>query len=89
MKIYVKSNDAPTIRINLPTGLLLNPLTARVAVKSLEKHVKLDEYNLKNLITTSQANALFAEMKRMKRKYPDLYLVDIESADGEIVKIKL
>lgn len=32
---------------------------------------------------------LVAEIRRMKRKYPDLYLVEIESSDGDTVKIKI
>ncbi len=85
MRIYVKSNDAPTIRIALPTGLLLNNFSAKVGVKCLGKYIKLDEQNPEDQITAAQARAFFAEIKKMKRKGPNWLMVDIECADGGMV----
>jgi|GEM_PF-228869 len=88
MKIYVKSKDAPTIRINLPTGLLLNRFTAKAGLKCLEKYCSREGWYAENSITEAQAYMLFSEIQRFKKKYPDWYLVDVETADGEIIKIK-
>ncbi|MDD3350281.1 MAG: hypothetical protein PHC40_05425, partial [Eubacteriales bacterium] len=66
----------------------LNRFTAKVGMKCLEKHCAREEWYAENPITAEQAYTLFSEIQRFKRKYPDWYLVDIETADGEIVKIK-
>ena len=96
MRVYIKSKEAPTIRIMLPTGLLLNSFTAKVGARCINRYIKSEEEkgagetNNENCrITAEQALALFEEIQRCRQKYPGMYLVDIESADGEIVKIKL
>ena len=40
-------------------------------------------------ISAKQIDALFAEFRRIKRRYGRWELVDVESADGQIVKIIL
>jgi hypothetical protein len=94
MRVYIKSKEAPTIRFILPTGLLLNRFTASIALKCISRYIKTEEEKGETegqdyRITPEQAQMLFAEIRRCKQKYPDMYLVDIESADGEIVKIRL
>ncbi|NMB43002.1 MAG: hypothetical protein GX995_02580 [Clostridiales bacterium] len=84
MKIKIISKEK-NINLNLPTRLLFNGLTARIAAKAINDNV--DTNNLE--LTSKDMKRLFDELNRIKRKYPDLVLVDVESASGEIVKIKL
>lgn len=85
MKIVVRENQGHRFWLGLPTGLICNRLTARLVVRILQKSVKIDL----NHLSGAEISRLFAEIRRMKRKYPDLYLVDVESVHGDIVKIKL
>ena len=81
MKIIVKSNDEPNCWLPIPSGLVLNRFTAGLAPKFLKKH-GID-------ITKEQATRIIDELKRFRRSHPDWVLVEVESSDGDYVKIKL
>ena len=88
MRIYVKSPGSRTINIALPSRLILNNLTATIGTKQINKY--LGESTQKDVALSSQeARKLIKLIHQLKKKYPDWYIVDVESADGEIVKIKL
>ena len=85
MKIQVKSGGH-NIRLCLPTGLIFHPIIARFAVRFGLRHARDEAQN----ITPEAIEALFAEFRRIKKKYGPWELVDIESADGsEMVNIRL
>lgn len=88
MRILVKSANERTIHIILPSGLILNNLTATLGTKVINKYINQNCDSTVN-ITSHDVRKLVQEIRRLKRKYPNWYLVDIESSDGDVVKIKL
>lgn len=77
MRITVNGKDRHTpIKLLLPTGLVLN----RLIVRFIPMDTKL---------TRKQAVRLIRELKRCKKRFPGWKLVEVESADGENVEIKL
>lgn len=85
MRITIKSPNEKTIRIILPTRLLFNSLTARIGAGVVNKYVPSDKLKLKS----RDLQKFMKEVNRIKRKYPGLLLVDLESSKGETVQIKL
>lgn len=85
MKIIIKSPNERTIRLIFPTRLLFNSLTAKIGAAALKKYVPSDKFKIK----PRDLHKLIKEINRIKRKYPGLVLVDVETSDGDIVKIKL
>ena len=84
MRILVK-DDEHTIQLWLPTALIFSSLTAEIAAHSMRKYVKDPRVSL----TSWQLRAIFAEMRRIKHSHGRWELVDVQSADGEKVKIIL
>ena len=81
MRIIIKGHEKPVIYLPVPSGMVLNRLTAGFAQKYLK------EYGLD--ITKEQAASLIGEINRYRRAHPEWVLVEAQSADGEYVKIKL
>ena len=81
MRIVVKSNEGPNLWLPIPSGLVLNRFVAGFAPKYLR------EYGLN--ITKEQAISFSNELNRYRRKHPEWVLVEVESSDGEYVKVKL
>lgn len=81
MKILVKSSDGHNIRLPIPSGLVLNRFSAGFASKHLKKY-GLDA-------TKEQAVAFIKALNHYRRKHPEWVLVEIQSSDGEYVKVKL
>lgn len=82
MRITVNGKDrhAP-IKLLFPTGLVFNRLTVHFIPMALkDSDVK---------ITRQQALRLFREVKRCKKEFHDWKIVEVESADGEYVEVKL
>lgn len=80
MRIIVRSDDT-NINLPLPTGLVLNRVTAALAAwAAAENGVH---------ITGAQMYALIGAIRDFKRSNPDWCLVEVESADGEYVMVKL
>lgn len=84
MKIQIKGGSY-AMNIVLPTGLVFSKGTARLA-----NHVgrQYAEDAMRD-IPPEALDALFAEFRRIKKKYGSWELVDIESSDGEKVKVTL
>jgi hypothetical protein len=81
MRITVKQPGRLTFWIGLPTWMVFNSLTAKIAAKVAgSKGVKLDRQDLLRLAK---------ELRRMKRKYRKLELINAEAADGHRVRIRL
>ena len=81
MKIVVKSNEGPNIRLPIPSGLVLNRFVAGFAPKYL-KGYDLD-------ITKEQAILFVKALNQYRRKHPEWVLAEVQSADGEYLKVKL
>ena len=84
MKIHIKSGKH-NLLLYIPTGLIFSKTVARLGCK----------YGLRYAgdaikdISPEAMEALFAEFRSIKKKHHCWELVDIESANGEIVKIIL
>ena len=81
MKIVVKSNEGPNIRLPIPSGLVLNRFVAGFVPKYL-KGYGLD-------ITKEQAILFVKALNQYRHKHPEWVLAEVQSADGEYVKVKL
>jgi hypothetical protein len=81
MKIVVKSNEGPNLWLPIPSGLVLNRFVAGFAPQYLK------EYGLD--ITKEQAISFVKALNKYRRRHPQWVLVEVQSAEGEYVKIKL
>ena len=80
MKIIVKEPNHH-IRLQIPTGLAFNRFTAAAISKEAGKYgVKLSPH---------QARILIKTLKEYRKAYPDWVLVEVHSANGEYVCVKL
>lgn len=80
MRIIVKGKKK--IFLLLPTGLLLNGLSAHIMHKFLPDHVPYP-------FTERQTRALFREIRAYRKRHKDWKLVEVRSADGTFVDIKI
>lgn len=83
MKISVDLPGRPPIRLAIPTRLLFNVLAATIGARMMRNQ------NLDLPVGGKDLRRLVRELHRMKRKHPNLLLVDVETADGTIVRIRL
>lgn len=77
MKIYIKA-DKMALCIPFPTRLLCNATAIRIFNRSAGMS-----------IPPKIGKALYREIRRLKRQNPEWNLVEIESADGETVRIRM
>lgn len=84
MKIQIKGGQRDFC-IALPTGLIFNRFTLWLANSVGRKHAPEAMAG----ISPEAMEALFMELKRIKKKYGTWNLVEVQSADGERVKITL
>ena len=80
MKISIKSDDLK-LTLRLPTGLILNRLTAGIVCRKLKKE---------GIHLTRKQTVLFIkELKKYKKKHRDWNLVEISENDTNSVIIKI
>ena len=84
MKIHIKS-DGQNIRIRIPTCFVFSPLVARLGCRYGLQYAG----DAMKDISPEALAALFAEFRRIKRKYGSWELVNIESCNEDIVKVIL
>lgn len=84
MRIRVNAKDRK-INICLPTGLVFNRVTAIIAFRSMRKYAPVQQQKL----TLEQLKVLFGVFRRIKDKYGSWTLVDVETPEGQMVKIIL
>lgn len=84
MKIQIKTQDTD-LTLRLPTGLICNRGTAWLVSHVNHKHTT----DALATVPPQTLPALFAELRRIKKKYGHWELVEVESADGESVHIWL
>ncbi len=81
MRIHVEEAGIRRFSLILPTGLALNRFTAGMVAKSLaEQGVQMNK---------KQARTFVKHLNRYRRSHKEWVLVEVESADGDKVKIKL
>ena len=81
MYICVNDQNEKPIRIHLPSGLILNRLSATIAAAALK------EENVE--ISAESLNILFREIKKYKLTHPEWKLVEVHSDEGKSVEIIL
>ena len=82
MKVVIKS-EKTNLFIILPTSLILNRLSATIAIKiikSKQPSIDISGYDFKKFINS---------IKNYKRQHKRWEVVNISSADGEIVFVSL
>ena len=84
MKIHVKSEEQ-NLRILIPTGWLFSPLVARFVYRHGSQYAG----DAMKDISPEAWEALFAEFRRIKKKYGKWELVNVESSNGDLVKVIL
>lgn len=81
MKILVKEHAGHTTRLIFPSGLVLNPIAAGFLSQYL---------NQQGIpVTREQARVFIKELNRFRKKHKDWKLVEVHSADGDFVEIRL
>ena len=81
MRIIIEEKKGKAIKIVLPTGMLLNRLTASMMPGMLEK---------KGIVLTkAQAIRIVQAVRSCRRHFPDWKMVEIDSANGEHIEIRL
>lgn len=81
MRIIIDEGKEKTIKLVLPTGMVLNRLTASMAPGLLEK---------KGIIITGEQMLLLIQaLRRCRRHHPEWKLVEIDSSKGEHIEISL
>ena len=81
MYICVNESNEKSIRLRLPSGLILNRLSAIIVSIAL-KEEKVD-------ISVESLNILFREIKRYKMTHPEWKLVEVYNDEGKTVEIRL
>lgn len=79
MYIIVNEASGKNIHLRLPSGLLLNGLSANLL------SLKLKELHLN--ISSKQLCLLFQAIKMYKQNHPEWKLVEVYGQDGETVEI--
>ena len=79
MRIIVDTSSNKNIHICLPTGLILNRLTALIASKAAKKNGAS--------LSFDQAYGFISALKDFKRMHGSWTLVEVESEGGDHVEI--
>jgi len=79
MQITVRGYGGKQIRLRLPSGLVLNRLSA-ILLSAVLKNKDIN-------ISGKQLHILFREIKAYKATHPEWKLIEVHSHDGEIIEI--
>lgn len=82
MKIHVIERGVQKVNLHLPTGLVLNRFTAYLA-----PHFMKNENGPP--ITGIQAFRFIQALKEYKNSHPEWVLVEVQSANGDYVEIRM
>lgn len=74
MKLIMKDGEGHGMTLRIPYGLILNKIVLRKAPKFLQRY-GVD-------ITQEQAACLLVGLRRFKKDYKGLQLLEMKSADG-------
>ena len=81
MKITVHSNDSKNIRLQLPTGLCLNPVMAMILPSFMKQNGMA--------VSRNQMLILIRAVNQYRHRHPEWVLVEVQSADGDYVQITI
>lgn len=87
MKILIKSESSKDININLPMAAVTSMLRiVNILPIKLDEHI--DEA-LNNIFKSENINNLIKGLKYLKKYHKGIVLVDIDSSNGDKVKIEI
>ena len=86
MRVYVNDNDGTNIRIRIPTGLFLNRITALILSKVLNTVPGIPD-DIK--LSKEQAYLFLKIIKEFKKTHPGWKLVEVHSAEDDVVEITI
>lgn len=81
MRVFIKEQGGHTIRLRIPTRLVFNSLTARIAPKVLQERGFC--------LTSAQLAAFFRTINTCRKHHRGWKLAEVHSADGDVVEITL
>ncbi len=79
MGIIIREGTGKTVHLRLPTGLIMNGVSAAV----LSARLRAQGVD----ISAKQLRILFHAIKEYQNAYPDWKLVEVESGNGTLVEI--
>ena len=82
MKIYIKEENHKLICFTIPNGLIMNRLVSIIGTKSLQQYSDVS-------ISSHDIYRLFKALKESKQTFGKYTLVEVESSDGQTVRIEL
>ena len=86
MRIVIRSAEAKSISLRIPARLLLNSVTAKLGAKWIQKHAGLDGAVQ---ISAGDLRRWIRELHRVRKKHRHLNVIDVESAKGDRIHIRL
>lgn len=86
MKIILRSKEGPNLTIPLPNRFLFSPTLLQLVNWTARKSIP--EFQAPN-IPPQAVKALYAEIRKIKKVHKEWYLLDLRSAEGDTVQIKL
>ncbi len=89
MKICIKSGNAPAVWLILPTALITSRIVLKIIRRILAHWAKENNRQIPEWPERLDLGKYRREIRSVKKAHPGLWLVDIQSADGDVVKIKL
>lgn len=89
MKIYIKSGNTPALWLILPTALITSRLVLKIIRSTLAHWAKENDRQIPDWPDRLDLGKYRREIRSVKKSHPGLWLVDIQSADGDVIKIKL
>ena len=82
MKIYIKEENQKPIQFIVPNSLFMNRIVANIGAGVVKKNNDIQ-------ISSKQIYTLFQALKESKKTFGNYCLVEVESNDGELIRIEL
>lgn len=82
MKIHIIEQGTQKVHLRLPTGLLLNRFTAYMAPRFMKN-------NYDQPMTGAQVYRFIKALKEYKANHPEWVLLEVQSANGNYVEIRM
>ena len=82
MKIYIKEENHHPIQFSIPNSLFMNHMVASIGSNVVKKTNDIQ-------ISSKDIYKLFKVLKDSKQTFGNYCLVEVESSDGEIIRIDL
>ena len=88
MKIAIKSKEK-NFNLWFPSSFIFNGAVATLGCRFINSYLKNHSRDVEINVAAKDARRLFKEIIKAKRNHKNWYIVEVDDADGESVKIKL